>query len=351
MNYLTLCNDLISNFEKQKLANTSTLDLLTLLWNYKIQNNQTSDTEFEIVNELLGRELRSSLWGGWGELLIIIDSMYKKEEWEYKFVVKKVKKSLRHTVNFKDFHTYDFVNGYVGNLHSLLATKNLSINDAEIITENFVLPLYCMMKKINIFDFGFAHGLSGVIYVLKEYYSINNSDIVEQTINLIKKYIYSMCDYSFCHLMLCNTKEANKMLLNQNINFSWCYGNLMLGSLIDNKQLTRMLINHKGRIKKDLLIWSENRKIITCHGLMGPFLFWKFKIIDNDYIDFIKSIGLKKIGCFFEQFPQKNVISDNELNPYSEFDGTTSTIMFLYALSEENQCVVKEYAKLFGLGN
>ena len=144
---------------------------------------------------------------------------------------------------------------------------------------------------------------------------------------------------------------GDKNVLNKNINFSWCYGNLMLVNLIDSKQLNHMLINCTGTIKKKFFIWSKDRKVITCHGLMGPLLFFKFRILDNNYVDFIENIGLEKIKYFLKHFPQKNVISDNDLNPYSEFDGTTSTIMFLCSLSKKKQYVIREYSKLFGLGN
>lgn len=352
MNYLVWCNDLISNFENQGLVNMSNFDLLTLLWNYKIQNAQVCNKEDEVVNELLERKMRNSLWGGWGELLIVINSLYNKEERKYKLVVKKVKRSLNYPINIGDFHTYDFVNGYVGNLHSLLVTQNVSVSDMRRITVNLIFPLYhLMINRVSMYDWGFAHGLCGVLYVLKEYYEVSKSNIVKQTIDLIEKYIYSICDHSFRRLILCDTKGLDKSVLKKNINFSWCYGNLMLGSLIDSKCLNHLLTNCTEIIKKEFTIWSKDRKTITCHGLMGPLLFFKFRFLNNNYVDLIENIGLEKIKYFFEQFPKQNIVSDNNLNPYSEFDGTTSTIMFLCSLSKKKQNVIREYAKLFGLGN
>lgn len=350
MNYTIWNENIITNFEKQNVNNIDTVDLLTLLWNYRIKNKNITDKVHKIVHELLKRQMRHSLWGGWGELLIIINSIYNKDAFEYIYVVKEVKKSLENVIKENDFHTYDFVNGYVGNLHALLVTHNLSDNDTKIINNNLIIPFYKIIRNRNIYDFGFAHGLAGVLGVLKEYYIVNNNRKINDLITQIKQYIYSKCCFSFDRLMFCNTKEKDKSILNSSVNFSWCYGNVVLSNLIDDTNLDRLLRDKKNLIQREFVIWSKNKKIITCHGIMGPFLFFTFKKDNKDLINLIRNIGIKKIMHFVDYFPLENVISDEDIHPYSEFDGTTSTIMFLYAIYNQDISIVEEYANLFGLG-
>lgn len=346
-----LCN--MKAILDKRIIKTNLLDnyLSYILFIY-IYNNYFKINDYRIINLIIdqfeNREdkifLNDSFWygkAGIGYALSIIDKIYyQKKIEEYKESVELYLNVISESTDIfrLGYRTYDLFSGMCGCCLFLLEVDskkniyvekclnnliyNINVSDSKLnrfkikkeFTKNIFINAVCYDDYV---DLGKAHGLAGILYILKlcKNRGYNNRGINDAILKL----------ENFYHS---NKNKSNQTLWNRiypsknylEINNSWCYGNLGIITSLYNKK------NCKDKdkdidIAKDICMTKIlNGGIINyffCHGISGEIFminqfennFSKDEIIKNFYNNLIRKISNLDFENAPEEFAYDNIFS------------------------------------------
>lgn len=313
-----------------------------------IYNTYFKKNDYEIIDLIIEQFensksqffLDNSFWygkAGVGYVLSIVDKKYyQKKIEEYKKSVELFLNTLSDIPDiFKfGFRTYDLFSGMCGCCIFLLeidSTKNIYVEKClnaliyNINTSDDGLNRFIIKKEFtkNIFinsicydnyvDLGKAHGLAGILKVLKlcKIRGYTNKGMNEAILKL-ESFYYNNKNQSSSTLW--NRIYPSKSYFE--INNSWCYGNLGIITSLNNKEKFEDI-----NIAKDICMNKIlNNDIINyyfCHGISGEIYminlfdnsFSENKLVKNFYDNLIKKISNLDLENVPEEFALDNIFS------------------------------------------